>query len=34
VCERIVLLDAGRIARDEPVTDATLADLEHHFAAP
>jgi ABC-2 type transport system ATP-binding protein len=33
VCERIVLLDAGRIARDEPVTDATLADLEHHFAA-
>lgn len=32
VCERIAILEAGRIARDEPTTEATLDDLQNYFA--
>ena len=32
VCERIALLEDGRIVRDEPVTEATLGELRDYFA--
>jgi ABC-2 type transport system ATP-binding protein len=32
VCERIAVLDDGRIARDEPTTEETLKDLEAYFS--
>jgi ABC-2 type transport system ATP-binding protein len=31
VCQRITVLDDGRIARDEPTTEGTLQDLETYF---
>ena len=32
VCERIAVLDEGRIASDEPTTEETLEALEAHFS--
>jgi ABC-2 type transport system ATP-binding protein len=33
VCERIVLLNGGRVAQDIQTSEATLQELEHYFAS-